>query len=61
MENTYELAHGATQIKSARFIDGDDVSMDRDEADLARLGKMPVLKVRAKEMPWCGFGMTLCE
>ncbi len=49
MENEYELAQrpGTTKISEQNQY-GQQGSFDRDEADLARLGKKPVLKVS----PW---------
>ena len=46
MENEYELAQrpGTTKISEQNQY-GQQGSFDRDEADLARLGKKPVLKV----------------
>ncbi len=49
MEHDYELAQrpGTTKISEQNQY-GQQGSFDRDEADLARLGKKPVLKVS----PW---------
>ena len=48
MEDDYELAHvsGAMKLSDQNHC-GEQRSMDRDEADLVRLGKKPVLKVSA--------------
>ena len=48
MEDDYELAHVSSAMKvSDQNHCGEQRSMDRDEADLVRLGKKPVLKVSA--------------
>ena len=46
MEDDYELAHipGVAKVPEQNYY-GQRRSIDRDEADLARLGKKPVLKV----------------
>lgn len=48
MDDDYELAHNAVPIKlPEQNYHGQQGSIDRDDADLARLGKKPVLKVSA--------------
>ena len=52
MGDGYELSHisGAIKIPEQNFS-GQRGSIDRDEADLVRLGKKPVLKVSAGSYP----------
>lgn len=46
MEDDYELAHSSGAMKMPeQNLYAQQRSIDRDEADLARLGKKPVLKV----------------
>ena len=46
MKDDYELAHNVGAVKLAdENGHGRPISMERDEADLMRLGKKPVLKV----------------
>lgn len=48
MDDDYELAHNSGAIKlPEQNYHGQQGSIDRDEADLVRLGKKPVLKVSA--------------
>ena len=46
MEDDFELAHTSVATKMPEHTHGSRYgSIDRDEADLMRLGKKPVLKV----------------
>ena len=48
MDDGFELAHGSAVTKiSEQNHSSQHGSIDRDEADLVRLGKKPVLKVSA--------------
>lgn len=60
MEDGYELAHasGATRTTGQSHY-SQRRSTDRDEADLARLGKKPVLKRRFGFMSLLGFSCTI--
>lgn len=60
MEDGYELANGSGAIKiTGQNHHGQRGSIDRDEADLVRLGKKPVLKRRFGFMSLLGFSCTI--
>lgn len=60
MEDDYELAHSPGVTKMPEQIHYTQRgSIDRDEADLMRLGKKPVLKRRFGFMSLLGFSCTI--
>ena len=54
MGDDYELPHNSSTFKiPEQNLSSQRGSIDRDEADLLRLGKKPVLKVSAFNSSYC--------